>query len=96
MTEYETSTATKEIKVSKTSLVLFGMEMGWLCLFEFLGFAAKNSRIKADKTALRLSHLPKCGRKHKSRINCFSQNRKTFMVLFGLGTKLKSRWDFPL
>lgn len=96
VTEYETNTATKEIKVSKTSLVFFGMEMEWLCLFEFLSFAAKNSRVKADKTALRLSHLPKCGRKHKSRINCFSQNRKTFMVLFGPGTKPKGRWDFSL
>lgn len=66
----------------------------FLCVF-FLSFAAKNSRVKADKTALRLSHLPKCGRKHESRINCFSQNRKTFLVVFGLGTKLKGRRGFP-
>lgn len=78
MTEYETSTTAKEIKVSKKSLVLFGMEMEGLCLsffflFFFLSLAAKNLRVKADKTALRLSHLPKCGRKHESRINCFFQ-----------------------
>ena len=62
--------------------------------FFFLSLAAKNSRVKADKTALRLSHLPKCGRKHESRINCFSQNRKTSLALFGLGTKPKGRWGF--
>lgn len=80
VTEKETGATTKEIKVSKKSLVLFGMEMGGLCSFEFyfflfLSVAAKNARVKTDKTALRLSHLPKCGRKHESRINCFSQNR---------------------
>lgn len=80
MTEKETGATTKEIKVSKKSLVLFGMEMGGLCSFEFyfflfLSVAAKNARVKTDKTALRLSHLPKCGRKHEFRINCFSQNR---------------------
>lgn len=100
VTEYETSTFMKEIKVSKKSLMFFwygngGWCLNWFCFFYFFSLAAKNLRVKADKTALRLSHLPECGRKHESRINCFSQNRVSFLALYGLRTKLKGRWGFP-
>lgn len=76
----------KEIKASVRACCSLVWKFGgyaslsfvFVCPNFFLSFifnlAAKNSRVKADKSVWRLSYLPKCGRKHESKMNCFSQN----------------------